>query len=85
MSAATVRSSARMREEGRTVISFTVFWSLEDFDNSTNQGMLITDSEHVHLRLGGEVKDVALSDMSGVPGDVAAIVKTVVKMDRFTP
>ena len=43
---------------------FTLFWSLEDFQNSENQGFLKLDGTKTRVRLDGQVKEYDVADES---------------------
>ena len=55
----------------------TLFWSREDFDDSTNEGWLPTEDGAL-VRLGGTVATYDVEDAAcGLPEDVRKIIVTV--------
>jgi len=58
---------------------FTLFWSEEDFADSTNEGFLMTGADSVKLRLDGKEYTAGLGELDGISGDAAAVIRTVVK------
>lgn len=56
----------------------TLFWSVEDFHDSENQGFLV-DGENVLARLDGKELRGSLNGASEIPEDVMNVVRAVVK------
>lgn len=58
---------------------FTLFWSEEDFADSTNEGFLMLDDGRVKIRLDGSVQETSLEGLADISADAAAFVHTVVE------
>ena len=59
---------------------FTLFWSREDFDNSTNAGYLPLEGSKVLVRLGNTVKEYDAADAAcGLYEDLRQLILTVAK------
>ncbi|MBQ9349023.1 MAG: putative selenate reductase subunit YgfK, partial [Oscillibacter sp.] len=59
----------------------TLFWSREDFENSSNQGWLPLDGNRVLVRLNGNAREADLAaEDCGVDGDVRAVIRAVREM-----
>ena len=58
---------------------FTLFWSEEDFENSTNEGFLMTGKDSVKLRLDGNVHMAAADELDQVSKDAAAVIRAVIR------
>ena len=58
---------------------FTLFWSEEDFENSTNEGFLVTGEGIVKLRLDGKVSTLPADELDQISKDAAAVVRTVIR------
>ena len=59
---------------------FTLFWSREDFDNSTNAGYLPLEGSKVLVRLGDTVKEYDAADAAcGLYEDLRQLILTVAK------
>ena len=58
---------------------FTLFWNDEDFENSTNEGFLMTKDGSVKLRLDGSVCTVAADALDEVSKDAAAVIRTLIR------
>ena len=56
---------------------FTLFWSEEDFADSTNEGFLMTGQDSVKIRLDGTVTTVKTEEADKVSKDAAAVIHTV--------
>ena len=59
---------------------FTLFETLEDFDQRENQGFVVLDflARKIRLRLDGQVRDVSLKDPDrSVPGPIRELIETV--------
>ena len=56
---------------------FTLFWSEEDFADSTNEGFLMTGQDSVKIRLDGTVTTVKTEEADKVSKDAAAVINTV--------
>ena len=56
---------------------FTLFWSEEDFADSTNEGFLMTGQDSVKIRLDGTVTTVKTEEADKVSKDAAAVIHAV--------
>ena len=58
---------------------FTLYWSEEDFLDSTNEGFLVLDGTQVKVRLDGKVETVDVAQETDLPADAVAVIRTVLK------
>ena len=56
---------------------FTLFWSEEDFENSENEGFLMTGENGVRVRLDGSTQALGLNELDQLPKDAADVIRTV--------
>lgn len=56
---------------------FTLYWSEEDFLDSTNEGFLSLGGTQVKVRLDGRVETVDVAGETDLPADAAAVIRTV--------
>ena len=58
---------------------FTLYWSEEDFLDSTNEGFLPLGGTQVKVRLDGKVKTVDVAGETDLSADAVAVIRTVLK------
>ena len=58
---------------------FTLYWTEEDFLDSTNEGFLVLDGTQVKVRLDGKVETVDVTQETDLPADAVAVIRTVLK------
>ena len=58
---------------------FTLFWSEEDFLDSTNEGFLPLEGTQVKVRLDGKVETVDIAGETDLSADAVAVIRTVLK------
>ena len=58
---------------------FTLYWSEEDFLDSTNEGYLSLGGTQVKVRLDGKVETVDVAQETDLPADAVAVIRTVLK------
>ena len=58
---------------------FTLFRSAEDFEDSGNEGFLMTGEESVRLRLDGREQTVRVDELDGISRDAAEVIRTVIR------
>ena len=58
---------------------FTLYWSEEDFLDSTNEGFLSLGGTQVKVRLDGKVETVDVAQETDLPADAVAVIRTVLK------
>ena len=58
---------------------FTLYWSEEDFLDSTNEGFLSLGGTQVKVRLDGKVETVDVAGETDLPADAVAVIRTVLK------
>lgn len=58
---------------------FTLYWSEEDFLDSTNEGFLPLEGTQVKVRLDGKVETVDIAGETDLSGDTVAVIRTVLK------
>lgn len=58
---------------------FTLYWTKEDFLDSTNEGFLVLDGTQVKVRLDGKVETVDVAQETDLPADAVAVIRTVLK------
>ena len=58
---------------------FTLYWTEEDFLDSTNEGFLVLDGTQVKVRLDGKVETVDVAQETDLPADAVAVIRTVLK------
>ena len=58
---------------------FTLFWSEEDFEDSENEGFLMTGANSVKLRLYGKVQTLGVDELNSVSEDAAGVIRTVIE------
>ena len=58
---------------------FTLYWSEEDFLDSTNEGFLPLEGTQVKVRLDGKVETVDIAGETDLSGDAVAVIRTVLK------
>ena len=58
---------------------FTLYWTEEDFLDSTNEGFLVLDGTKVKVRLDGKVETVDVAQETDLPADAVAVIRTVLK------
>ena len=58
---------------------FTLYWSEEDFLDSTNEGFLSLGGTQVKVRLDGKVEIVDIAQETDLSADAVAVIRTVLK------
>lgn len=58
---------------------FTLYWTEEDFLDSTNEGFLVLDGTQVKVRLDGKIETVDVAQETDLPADAVAVIRTVLK------
>ena len=58
---------------------FTLFWTEEDFADSTNEGFLLAGEDSIKIRLDGEIKTVKTTELDKISADAAEMIRTVIK------
>ena len=58
---------------------FTLYWSEEDFLDSTNEGFLPLEGTQVKVRLDGKVETVDIAGETDLSADTVAVIRTVLK------
>ena len=58
---------------------FTLYWSEEDFLDSTNEGFLPLEGTQVKVRLDGKVETVDIAGEIDLSADTVAVIRTVLK------
>ncbi len=58
---------------------FTLYWSEEDFLDSTNEGFLSLGGTQVKVRLDGKVETVDIAGETDLSADAVAVIRTVLK------
>lgn len=58
---------------------FTLYWSEEDFLDSTNAGFLPLEGTQVKVRLDGKVETVDIAGETDLSADAVAVIRTVLK------
>ena len=58
---------------------FTLYWSEEDFLDSTNEGFLSLGGTQVKVRLDGKVETVDIAGENDLSADAVAVIRTVLK------
>lgn len=58
---------------------FTLYWSEEDFLDSTNEGFLSLGGTQVKVRLDGRVETVDIAGETDLSADAVAVIRTVLK------
>ena len=58
---------------------FTLYWSEEDFLDSTNEGFLSLGETQVKVRLDGKVETVDIAGETDLSADAVAVIRTVLK------
>ena len=58
---------------------FTLFRSAEDFEDSGNEGFLMTGGDSVRLRLDGREQTVRVDELDGISRDAAEVIRTVIR------
>lgn len=58
---------------------FTLYWTEEDFLDSTNEGFLPLEGTQVKVRLDGKVETVDIAQETDLPADAVAVIRTVLK------
>ena len=58
---------------------FTLYWSEEDFLDSTNEGFLSLGGTQVKVRLDGKVETVDVAGETDLSADAVAVIRTVLK------
>ena len=58
---------------------FTLYWSEEDFLDSTNEGFLPLEGTQVKVRLDGKVETVDVAGETDLSADTVAVIRTVLK------
>ena len=58
---------------------FTLYWSEEDFLDSTNDGFLPLEGTQVKVRLDGKVETVDIAGETDLSADAVAVIRTVLK------
>lgn len=61
---------------------FTLFNSIDDFNDSENLGFVFIDDNKVRVRLG-DIKDYEMSDLSALSKDIAQIILTVAEDYKY--
>ena len=60
-------------------VKFTLFWTEEDFADSSNEGFLMVGKDSVKIRLDGQEKTVSVNELESVSADAAAVIRTVIR------
>jgi len=60
-------------------VKFTLFWTEEDFADSTNEGFLMVEDDSVKIRLDGQEQTVKIDELDKVSVDAAAVIRTVIR------
>ena len=58
---------------------FTLFWSEEDFENSENEGFLVTGKDRVKIRMDGQTLGAGTEELDAISADAAAVIRTVMR------
>lgn len=58
---------------------FTLYWSEEDFLDSTNEGFLPLEGTQIKVRLDGKVETVDVAGETDLSADAVAVIRTVLK------
>ena len=58
---------------------FTLYWTEEDFLDSTNEGFLLLEGTQVKVRLDGKVETVDIAGETDLSADAVAVIRTVLK------
>lgn len=58
---------------------FTLYWSEEDFLDSTNEGFLPLEGTQVKVRLDGKVETIDVAGETDLSADAVAVIRTVLK------
>ena len=58
---------------------FTLYWTEEDFFDSTNEGFLPLGGTQVKVRLDGKVETVDVAGETDLSADAVAVIRTVLK------
>lgn len=58
---------------------FTLYWTEEDFLDSTNEGFLPLEGTQVKVRLDGKVETVDIAGETDLSADAVAVIRTVLK------
>ena len=58
---------------------FTLFWSEEDFENSENEGFLVTGKDRVKIRMDGQTLAAGTEELDSISADAAAVIRTVIR------
>ena len=58
---------------------FTLYWSEEDFLDSTNEGFLPLEGTQVKVRLDGKVETVDIAGETDLSADTVAVIRTLLK------
>ena len=58
---------------------FTLYWTEEDFLDSTNEGFLPLEGTQVKVRLDGKVETVDIAGETDLSADTVAVIRTVLK------
>lgn len=58
---------------------FTLYWTEEDFLDSTNEGFLPLEGTQVKVRLDGKVETVDVAGETDLSADAVAVIRTVLK------
>ena len=60
-------------------VKFTLFWTEEDFADSSNEGFLMVGKDNVKIRLDGQEKTVSVNELESVSADAVAVIRTVIR------
>ena len=60
-------------------VKFTLFWTEEDFADSSNEGFLMVGEDSVKIRLDGQEQTVKIDELDKVSADAAAVIRTVIQ------
>lgn len=58
---------------------FTLYWSEEDFLDSTNEGFLPLEGTQIKVRLDGKVETIDVAGETDLSADAVAVIRTVLK------
>jgi putative selenate reductase len=60
-------------------VKFTLFWTEEDFADSSNEGFLMVGEDSVKIRLDGQEQTVKIDELDKVSAEAAAVIRTVIQ------
>ena len=60
-------------------VKFTLFWTEEDFADSSNEGFLMVGEDSVKIRLDGQEQTVKIDELDKVSAEAAVVIRTVIQ------